>query len=114
MSEAKTMKELVNELKENPPWCLGCDKPYTLSISPLMWVCDCGDYRVINCAQCVWISTGWQDARGVGYCYSKDDYIKDENGTCEDWLESLRGEALAMPDAQSVKNIKMHDVGIKD
>lgn len=38
------MKELIDKA----PWCLGCDRAYKLSISPLMYVCGCGDYRLIE------------------------------------------------------------------
>jgi hypothetical protein len=57
------------------------------------------------CSTCIWLSTGINDPRGAGYCYSEGDYVM-ETGCCEFWQESLRGKPLNAPLSQDKEGIK--------
>lgn len=49
-----------------------------------------------TCSTCIWLSSGWQDARGAGWCYSEGDY-KAADDTCPFWKKSLRDEPVNDP-----------------
>lgn len=49
-----------------------------------------------TCATCAWLSTGYNDARGYGWCYSEDDNV-DADGSCAHWQASLRDEPVNEP-----------------
>lgn len=42
-----------------------------------------------TCINCIWLSSGWQDARGAGWCHAEMDYVE-ADGTCACWQASLR------------------------
>ena len=58
----------------------------------------------MSCGNCIWCSTGWQDARGVGWCYTENDYVE-ADGHCACWQASLRDEPLADPPPKENPNV---------
>jgi hypothetical protein len=47
----------------------------------------------MSCSKCIWWSDGVQDPRGVGWCYSEEDYT-DPEYYCPFFQESLRTEPV--------------------
>lgn len=67
-----------------------------------------------SCFDCVWLSSGWQDARGIGFCYAENEYVE-EHDTCPFWQASLRDEPVNDPPERILAaNVAEQDMGVDD
>lgn len=56
------------------------------------------------CSRCILWSTGINDPKGQGYCYSERDY-KAEDDTCPFWEKSLRSEPVNSPEVNQKEDL---------